>query len=191
MRVAMLQTMLSAHPLVTGHLRQHTQQAYLDALTIALAVMMMLTLAGASIDPTSHPNKLIVAVRFTVVSVAWVATGATFLFLAINRVSQVQERTRHFAIYRVLGGEFTFILTLLFQETLLVALPGTIAGIVLAYLHEWLLSVALGDLFVLHTPYGFWLPAGMIAATVFFVAGACSAWQATRLEVIDALAYED
>lgn len=151
----------------------------------------MLTIAGASLDPASHPNKLIVAVRFTVVSVAWVATGATFLFLAINRFSQVRERTRHFAIYRVLGASFHFILALLLQETLVVALPGTIVGIVLAYMHAWLISTVLGDLFVLRTPYSAWLPAGMIAATVFFVAGACAAWQTTRLEVLDALADED
>ncbi|MEK6398079.1 MAG: hypothetical protein V4734_08335, partial [Terriglobus sp.] len=112
--------MLSIHPLVSGHLRDHAQQASLNALTVALAVMIMLTIAGASFDPTSHPNKLIVAVRFMVVSVAWVATGATFLFLVINRISQVRERTRQFGIYRVLGGSFIFILVLLLQETLIV-----------------------------------------------------------------------
>lgn len=183
--------MLSVHPLVTGHLRYNAQQAYLNVLAIGLAVMMVLTIAGASLDPASHPNRFIIAVRAMVVGVVWVATGATFLFLAINRFSQVRERTRQFAIYRVLGGAFTFILVLLIQETILIALPGTIVGIILAYLHEWLISTVLGGLFVLRTPYSFWLPAGIIAAAVFFLAGAYSAWHATRLEVLDALAYED
>jgi len=183
--------MISVHPVVTEHLRHNVQQAALNSLGIALAVMMMLTLAGASLDPASHPNKLIVAVRLMVVAVAWVAAGSTFLFMAINRFSQVRERTRQFAILRVLGGSLFFILTLLLQETLLVALPGTIVGIVLAYFHEWLISTVLGGLFVLRTPYSFWLPAGMIAASVFFLASSCSAWRATKLEVLDALAYED
>lgn len=183
--------MLSIHPLVSGHLRDHAQQASLNVLTVALAVMMMLTIAGASIDPASHPNKLIVAVRFMVVSVAWVATGATFFVMAINRFSQVTERTRYFAIYRVLGAAFGFILVLLFQEALLIALAGTIVGILFAYLHQWLIAAILGDLFQLHTPYSFWIPAGIIAGAVFFIASACAAWQVTRLEVLDALAYED
>ncbi|MEK6398078.1 MAG: hypothetical protein V4734_08330, partial [Terriglobus sp.] len=72
-----------------------------------------------------------------------------------------------------------------------VTLLGTIAGILLAYLHEWLIAAILGDLFQLHTPYSFWIPAGIIAGTVFFLASAYSAWQVTRLEVLDALAYED
>lgn len=183
--------MIPVHPLVREHLRHNAQQAALNSLGIALAVMMMLTLAGASLDPASHPNRFIVAVRFMVVAVAWVATGATFLFMAINRFSQVRERTRQFAILRVLGGSLFFILTLLFQEALLVALPGTIVGMLLAYLHEWLISTLLGGLFVLRTPYSFWLPAGIIAASVFFAASACSAWMSMRLEVLDALAYED
>jgi ABC-type antimicrobial peptide transport system permease subunit len=183
--------MISVHPLVTEHFRHNDLQAMLNSLGIALAVMMMLTLAGASLDSASHPNKLIIAVRFTVVAVAWVATGATFLFMAINRFSQVRERTRQFAILRVLGGSLFFILTLLLQETLLIAVPGTIVGILFAYLHEWLISTLLGGLFVLRTPYDFWLPAGLIAALVFFVSSSCAAWLATRLEVLDALAYED
>lgn len=183
--------MISVHPLVMGHLRHNTQQVALNSLGIALSVMMMLTLAGASIDPASHPNRFIVAVGAMVVGVAWVATAATFLFMAINRFSQVRERTRHFAILRVLGGSFFFILSLLLQETLLIALPGTIVGILLGYLHGWVISTVLGGLFVLRTPYNFWLPAGIIAASVFFVASAHSAWLATRIEVLNGLAYED
>ncbi len=122
---------------------------------------------------------------------AWLTTGAAVLFMMFNRFSEVRERTRQFGILRMLGGSFSLILILLLQETFLAAVPGTIAGILLAYLNGMLISAALGGLFVLHTPYDFWLPAGMIAAGIFFVAGYFAAWMAIRLDVLDALAYED
>ena len=182
--------MSAVHPLVRGYLRYNSPQASLSALGMALPVMMILTLAGTTFDPASQPNKVIIVIRFTVVAMAWLTTAAAVLFMMFNRFSEVRERTRQFGILRMLGGSFSLILILLLQETLLVAVPGTIAGIVLAYLNGMLMSAALGGLFV-HTPANFWLPAGMIAAGIFFVAGYFAAWMAIRLDVVDALAYED
>ncbi|SEB76955.1 putative ABC transport system permease protein [Terriglobus roseus] len=158
---------------------------------MALPVMMILTLAGTTVDPTSHPNKVLIVIRLTVVAMAWLTTGAAALFMTFHRFSEVRERTRQFGILRMLGGSFSLILLLLLQETLLVAVPGTIAGIFLAYLNGLLISAALGDLFVLHTPYSFWLPAGMIAAGIYFAAGYIAAWMAVRIDVLKALAYEE
>lgn len=183
--------MTAVHPFVRGYLRYNSLEASLSALGMALPVMMILTLAGTTVDPASHPNKVLVVIRSTVVAMAWLTTGAAVLFMMFHRFSEVRERTRHFGILRMLGGSFSFILTILLQETLLVAVPGTIAGILLAYLNGMLISAALGGLFVLHTPYIFWLPAGMISAAIFFVAGYSAAWMAIRLDVLDALGYED
>ena len=152
---------------------------------------MILTLAGTSPDPASPTNKLIIVVRLTVVAMAWLTTGSAAVYLMVNRFSQVRERTRQFGILRVLGGSLSFILTLLLQETMLIALPGAIVGILLAYLHGLLVSAMLGGLFVLRIPYSFWLPAGIIAAIGFFVPSLRAAWLSTRLDVLDALAYED
>ena len=179
------------HPLVREQIRQNSQQAFLNVVSLSLAVMMMLTIAEATADAISDPNRFTDAVRIMITGMAWLGTGAAVVFMAINRHSQVRERTRQFAILRVLGGSLSFIARLLWQETMLIAVPGTMAGIVLAYVHKLLIGAALRGLFVLHNPYSFWLPAGAIATSCFFSAGLFAAWMATRLDVIDALACED
>ena len=122
---------------------------------------------------------------------AWLGIAAAVLLMAINRFSQVRERTRHFGILRVLGSSFSFVVTLLLQETVLVAIPATIVGIALASVHEWFIAAVLSHLFVLRTSYASWLPAGVIAASIFFLVSVYSAWMAFKLDVLEALSYEN
>ena len=88
--------MIRVHPLVREHLRHNAQQAYMDVFTMAFVVMLILTLVEVTV-PAGHPNRFVAAIRPMLEGMAWLGIAAAVLFLAINRFSQVQERTRHFA----------------------------------------------------------------------------------------------
>jgi ABC-type antimicrobial peptide transport system permease subunit len=182
--------MIRVHPLVREHLRDNAQQAYLNVFGMAFVVMLIVTLMEVKV-PAGHPNRLVVAIRNMLEALAWLGITAAILFMAINRFSQVRERTRHFGILRVLGSSFSFVIRLLLQETVFVAIPATIVGIVLATVHELFVAAVLSGFFVLRTSYASWLPAGVIAALIFFLVSVYSAWSAFKLDVLEALSYED
>jgi len=115
------------HRLVWEHLRENTPQAFLNALGISFEVMTMLVLAETRYKPVSHLIPTMIVLRITAALIVWMASSAAFLFVVINRFSQVRERTRQFATLKMLGASSTVILELLFHETMLIAVPGTIA----------------------------------------------------------------
>jgi ABC-type antimicrobial peptide transport system permease subunit len=179
------------HRLVVEHLRENSPQAFLNALGISFEVMTMLVLAETKYIPGSHPIPAMIVLRITAALIVWVASSVAFLFVVINRYSQVRERTRQFAILKMFGASSTVIFELLFHETMLIAVPGTVAGIVLAYGAMGLFSFAFPDLFVLQTAYEWWLLAGIISAAGFLFAGSLAAWIASKQDLIQALSSEE
>jgi ABC-type antimicrobial peptide transport system permease subunit len=175
------------HPLVEQQLRQNVQQTVLNALGIALSVIIMLTLAGTTFVPVRSPITTMIVLRVTIAAMIWLALAVAVLFVAINRFSQVRERTRQFAILKVLGASFSFIAFLLFQETVIVTLSGLLIGILLAEVGSWLIAYTLPHLFASYIPYESWLLAGIVSAAVFFFAGILSAWIVTSRDLLEAL----
>jgi ABC-type antimicrobial peptide transport system permease subunit len=182
---------LVIHRLATEQLRDNAPQTVLNAGGIAFAVMLMLTLVGTTFKPQQHSDRGTAILEVSIALMMGFALVTAILFIVINRVSQVRTRTSQFAIFRMLGASFSFITRLLLQETILVGVPGILAGIVLACLGEWLIAVALPDLFVTRTTYRFWFFAGAIPVLGFFVAGVFAAWIVTRRDVLDGLVQDD
>lgn len=176
-------------PLVREHLRHHAQQSVLNAIVITLVVTMLLTIVATSSTGNEH-SRFEVAAKGMLHAMAWTGAAAAMLVLFVNRISQVKDRTREFAILRVLGGSFSYMAVLLLQETLCLALPGAVAGLVLAQLNDSLIALLLRGLVSVNDPYLFWLPSGLVAATCFFTASLVGARSGMRLDVLEALGHE-
>ncbi len=179
------------HRLVVEHLRENSSQAFLNALSICFEVMIMLVLTETRYKPVSHLYPVMIVLRITAALIVWIALGTAILFVVINRHSQVRERTRQFAILKMLGAPSTVILELLFHETMLIAVPATLAGIALACGAMELFSSVFPDLLVVRVAYDWWMLAGVISAASFLSAGFLAAWMATRQDLIQALSYEE
>jgi len=180
------------HRVVVGHLRGHAQQALLNALGIALVVMIMLILAGATFRETHQAGMLLInkILKVTFASMLWLGLLVGMVIMVINRYSQVRERTHHFAILKTLGASWTFIYTLLLEEVTLVAAAGTIGGIGLVYAIRLLLTHLVPDLLFIQTRYELWPLAGITAAISFLFADLCGLWSASAVELIEALSSE-
>jgi len=175
-----------------GHLRGHAEQALLNALGIALVVMIMLTLAGATFRETHQAGMLLIhkILKVTFASMLWLGLMVGMILMAINRYSQVRDRTQQFAILKTLGASWTFIYSLLLEEMILVTVAGTIGGIALVYAVRLLLAALVPDLLFIQTRYELWPFAGITAAASFLVADLCGLWSASAVDLIDALSYE-
>lgn len=180
------------HRVVVGHLRGHAQQAFLNALGIALAVMIMLILAGATFRETHQAGMLLIhkILKVTFASMLWLGLMVGIVLMSINRYSQVRGRTQQFAILKTLGASWTFIYTLLLEEVILMTVAGTIGGIVLVHAVRLLLAHLVPDLLFIQTRYELWPLAGITAAAGFLLADFCGLWAAAAVDLIEALSYE-
>jgi ABC-type antimicrobial peptide transport system permease subunit len=180
----------SAARLVGSWIRDAPLQGFSGSILICLEVAMILTIAGLVHGLQADPS--FVRVRFTLYTTMLLlfASAIGFLFLAIERYFNVIDKTQEYGILRVLGASSDYFFKILLCETLVIAVPGAVAGIVLSF---WIrLGVGLVypkflrmDVLIL------WWPIALgIAAMESMIGGAIGIRKAVRDGVIQALSYE-
>lgn len=127
---------------VPGHLRHSRLQTFLRVLAIAFEVTLILALVSIGYGMASHPDLVRSPVGGLVVKVLWSVFGVSFLCVTKSRYAAVSERAREIGILKMLGASPSHIVNLLFQETLLIAVSGTVLGIAMACGTKWLIAYA-------------------------------------------------
>jgi putative ABC transport system permease protein len=117
-----------------------------------------------------------------------VVVGFIVVFMAMY--TAVLERTREIGILKAVGGSSGLILSILFRETLLLALLGSALGIVLTYGTQWLMRHAVPASLVQETVYGWWPIATGIAIVGALVGAIIPGIKAATQDVTEALSYE-
>jgi len=117
-----------------------------------------------------------------------VIVGFIVVFMAMY--TAVLERTKEIGILKALGASSGFILNLLLRETLLYSILGTIVGILLTYVTQWVMQHAVPASLTQETVYSWWPVAGAIAISGAVLGLVVPAITAAKKDVIDALAYE-
>ncbi|PYV79536.1 MAG: ABC transporter permease, partial [Acidobacteria bacterium] len=119
-----------------------------------------------------------------------IAVIVGFIVVTMAMYTAVLERTREIGILRALGASSGYILNLLFRETLLIAIIGSILGIVTTYGTKWLMMHAVPASLTQETVYRWWPIAVGISVTGALLGTVFPAWKAVKQDVIQALAYE-
>ena len=152
-------------------LRDNAQQAFLNALTIGFAVLILLTLAGADFKPLQHAYLLTLAFKLTLTAMLLLGLAVDLCFLTINRFSQVREKVRQYAVLRLVGASPRFFYLLQLQQTIFISVAGTLAGIMLTYMVRMLMAHLVPDLLSIEPLYDLWPFVGIAPGGAFFAAG--------------------
>lgn len=113
-----------------------------------------------------------------------------FIVVSMAMYTAVLERTREIGILRALGASSSLIFSVLLKESVMLALLGTILGILLTYAAQWSMVHIGHSGLTQETVYGWWPIAGAIAVCGAILGTVAPAIRAIRQEVIEALAYE-
>src|SRR5215469_8370534 len=118
-----------------------------------------------------------------------VAVVVGFIVIFQSMYTAVTERTREIGILKSLGASKWYIVNVIARETLLIALAGVIAGILISLITR---RVIMFERPVLRL---FWSNAWALRAALIAIAGATAgaiypAYKAAQKDPIDALAYE-
>ena len=113
-----------------------------------------------------------------------------FIVVTMAMYTAVLERTREIGILKALGASSGYILNLLLRETLLIAMLGSILGIVMTGGSKWLMMHAAPASLTQETVYRWWPIASGVAVIGALLGAILPAWKAVKQDVIQALAYE-
>ena len=119
-----------------------------------------------------------------------VASIVGFIVVFMAMYTAVLERTREIGILKAVGAGPGYILNILFRETLLIAIFGTIFGIILTYGTQWLMLHAVPASLVQETVYGWWPIAAAIAIVGAMLGTIIPAMRAVKQDATEALSYE-
>jgi putative ABC transport system permease protein len=113
-----------------------------------------------------------------------------FIVVTMAMYTAVLERTREIGMLKALGASSGYILNLLFRETLLISIVGSILGIVMTGGSKWLMMHAAPASLTQETVYSWWPIATGISILAALLGAILPAWKAVKQDVIQALAYE-
>jgi putative ABC transport system permease protein len=119
-----------------------------------------------------------------------VAVIVGFIVVFMAMYTAVLERTREIGILKAVGASSGFILGLLFRETLLLSVLGSVAGILLTYLTQWMMQHAVPASLTQETVYQWWPIAAGIAIVGSLLGVIVPGIKAIRQDATEALAYE-
>ncbi len=113
-----------------------------------------------------------------------------FLVVFLSLYTAVLERTREIGILKSLGASRGYILQMLLRETALLAVAGSIVGIVLTYGARWVIMTAVPASLTQQTVPDWWPIAGAISLAGALMGAAYPGWKAVSQDAIEALSYE-
>ena len=119
-----------------------------------------------------------------------IASIVGFIVVFMAMYTAVLERTREIGILKAVGAGPGYILNILFRETLLIAIFGTVFGILLTYGTQWLMQHAVPASLVQETVYGWWPIAAAIAIVGAMIGTIVPAMRAVKQDATEALSYE-
>jgi putative ABC transport system permease protein len=124
---------------------------------------------------------------WVVITVA-VIVGFIVVFMAMY--TAVLERTREIGIIKAVGGSSALVLSILLRETMLLAIFGTLLGIVFTYGTQWMMKHFEPGSLVQETVYLWWAYAAGIAIVGAMLGAIVPGMKAVQQDVTEALSYE-
>jgi ABC-type antimicrobial peptide transport system permease subunit len=116
-------------------------------------------------------------------------TIVAFSVIVLVQYVEVRDRSQGYGILRVLGASPQDFLTLLAVESLLIAVPGTVCGIVLASAAKVIVWLTFSRYLTLSVSYRAWPATLLFSFAAFTLGGLIAAPKAVRDGVEEALSY--
>jgi putative ABC transport system permease protein len=113
-----------------------------------------------------------------------------FLVVFLSMYTAVLERTREVGILKALGASPGYVLNIIFRETVLLAVAGSVIGILLTYGSRWAIMTLVPSSLTQKIVPGWWPIAGAISVVGALLGSMYPAWKAARQDAIEALSYE-
>jgi putative ABC transport system permease protein len=113
-----------------------------------------------------------------------------FLVVFLSMYTAVLERTREIGVLKALGASPAYVLGILIRETVLLALAGSVAGILMSYGSRFLLTNFAPAFLTMEIVKSWWPTATAIALVGALVGALYPGFKAAKQDAIEALSYD-
>jgi putative ABC transport system permease protein len=113
-----------------------------------------------------------------------------FLIVFLSTYTSVLERTREIGVLKALGASPVFVINLIFRETFVLAMLGSIAGILFSFVTRWVIQIVVPYSLVQVIVPDWWPIAAIISLVGAALGASYPGWRAARQDPIEALAYD-
>ena len=113
-----------------------------------------------------------------------------FLVVFLSMYTAVLERTREIGILKALGASPAYVLNILIRETAVLAVAGSVIGILMTYGTQALIKQFASATLTQDIVYDWWIYATLIALGGALLGSLYPGWKAARQDAIEALSYE-
>jgi putative ABC transport system permease protein len=113
-----------------------------------------------------------------------------FAVVFLSMYTSVLQRTREIGILKSLGASRWYVLNIVLREATLLAVGGTVLGILLSFATKWVIAEMVPASLTQKIVLEWWPIAGLIALVGSLIGGLYPGYQAARQDPIEALAYE-
>ena len=113
-----------------------------------------------------------------------------FLVVFLSMYTAVLERTREIGVLKALGASPGLIMNILLRETVILALAGSVLGIIAAYGTRALIAALIPGNLIQAIVYSWWWKTTVIALVGAILGAIYPGFKAARQDAIEALAYE-
>jgi putative ABC transport system permease protein len=162
-------------------------QAVVDSLRLQLPKYFIYTMEEFTSLISISKVDMLRGFIYVVIGIA-VIVGFIVVFMAMY--TAVLERTREIGILKALGASPRMVLSILARETILIALLGLIAGILMSYGTRFIIGTLIPATLVQEIVPDWWLISGAIAIAGALLGAIYPGWKAARQDAIEALSYE-
>jgi putative ABC transport system permease protein len=134
-------------------------------------------------------NSVPMLKTFTIVVIA-VGVLVGFLVVFLSMYTAVLERTREIGVLKALGASPGYVLNILLRETVVLAVAGSLLGILLSYATRFTINDVIHGSLIQTIVYIWWLIAAGIALVGAVLGAIYPGLKAARQDAIEALAYD-
>lgn len=172
------------------HFRREPLHACVKVFATALEISILLSWVGIHRGIGASPG---IHRLYFGMFVGWLlmfAFAVSFLFVSIARYAEVVEAAQEIGVLRVLGASTGYLIDLLYQDTLVITVLGTMGGIAITFAAQWLVALLFPDLMTLEPAIDWWPIAAAISATGPFAGAALALPRSIENGVKEALSGE-
>jgi ABC-type antimicrobial peptide transport system permease subunit len=173
--------------LIVEQFRESSSSTCVSVPTLGFEIALIMTLAGLRSGPAAQKYAGFNVIPMVALVLTAMILTVSLIFRMINRFVATSDKIHDLGVLILLGASFRQVVELRILETLFVAIPGAMIGILLTFVAQFVVLTMAFPFLTFEVRWEWFVIAGAIASGCDLTGAYLATWIAFRKELIDIL----